>query len=224
MTSAAVSPSIAPPQIFAANFLNLLIVDDERSIREACREVATSLGFVAHVADSAEQAYRLLQAHSIDAILLDLRLPGAGGLEALRQIRAQRPEALVIMVTGYGTVQSAVQAMKHGAYEYVTKPFSIDELKLLLERVSNHLRLKTENRILREKLKSKQGYGGLVGRSQEMDKLYRIIAKAANSSHPVLILGESSTARRWWRGRFTTRGRSATNHLFPSTAARWCRH
>src|SRR5712671_2076266 len=168
MTSIAISPSISTPQILAANFLNLLIVDDERSIRDACREVAMSLGFTTHVADSAEHAYRLLQTQSIDAVLLDLRLPGAGGLEALRQIKAQRPEALVVVVTGYGTVQSAVQAMKNGSYDYVTKPFSVDELKLLLERVSNHLKLKTENRMLREKLKSKQGYGGIVGRAQEM--------------------------------------------------------
>ena len=165
------------------------------SIREACREVAISLGFIAHVADSAEHAFRLLQTQTIDAILLDLRLPGASGLEALRQIKAHRPEALVTVVTGYVTVQPAVQAMKQGAYEYVTKPFSIDELKLSLERVSNHLKLKTENRMLREKLRSKQGYGGLVGRAPEMEKLYRIIAKAANSTHPVLILGESGTGK-----------------------------
>jgi len=194
MTTAVLSP-LATPQIEPANFLNLLVVDDERSIREACREVAQSLGFTAYAADSAEHAYRLLETQSFDAVLLDLRLPGAGGLEAMRRIKERRPEAIIIVVTGYGTVQSAVQAMKNGAYDYVTKPFSLDELKLLLERVSSHLRLKSENRILREKVKSKHGFGGIVGRAPEMEKLYRIIAKAANSVHPVLILGESGTGK-----------------------------
>jgi len=185
----------AVPQSQPANFLNFLIVDDERSIREACREVAQSLGFAAYAADSAEQAYRHLDSQAFDAVLLDLRLPGVGGLEALRRIKERRPEAVVVVVTGYGTVQSAVQAMKHGAYDYVTKPFSVDELKMLLERVVSHLKLKSENRLLREKVKSKQGFGGIVGRAPEMEKLYRIIAKAANSVHPVLILGESGTGK-----------------------------
>ena len=183
------------PQIEGANFLNLLIVDDERAIRDACREVARSLGFNTFTADSAEHAYRLLESQGIDAVLLDLRLPGAGGLEALNQIKSRRPDALIVVVTGYGTVQSAVQAMKNGAYDYVTKPFSLDELKLLLERVVSHLKLKTENRVLREKIKSRQGFGSIVGTSPEMEKLYRIVAKAAHSTHPVLILGESGTGK-----------------------------
>src|SRR4029077_8728868 len=145
-------------------------------------------------------AYRCLESQAFDAVLLDLRLPGAGGLDALRRIKERRPEALVIVVTGYGTVQSAVQAMKNGAYDYVTKPFSLDELKLLLERVATHLKLKSENRLLREKVKSKQGFGGIVGRAPEMEKLYRIIAKAANSVHPVLILGESGPGKKWVAG------------------------
>jgi DNA-binding NtrC family response regulator len=185
----------ATPQIEGANFLNLLVVDDERAIREACREVAQSLGFNTFGADSAEHAYRLLESQGIDAVLLDLRLPGAGGLEALNQIKSRRPDAVIVVVTGYGTVQSAVQAMKNGAYDYVTKPFSLDELKLLLDRVANHLKLKSENRILREKIKSKQGFGSIIGRSPEMEKLYRIVAKAAHSTHPVLILGESGTGK-----------------------------
>ena len=194
MTTAAIAAPIMPV-IAGANFLNLLIVDDERAIREVCREVAQSLGFTTTVADSAEHAYRMLESQNIDAVLLDLRLPGAGGLEALRQIRSRRPEAVVILVTGYGTVQTAVQAMKNGAYDYVTKPFSMEELRVLLERVSAHLKLKTENRLLREKIKSKQGFGSIVGRAPEMEKLYRIIAKAAHSNHPVLILGESGTGK-----------------------------
>jgi len=194
MNTAEASPTKSL-QIEGANFLNLLIVDDERAIREACREVAQSLGFNASVADSAEHAYRQLDAQGIDVVLLDLKLPGAGGLEALHQIRQRRPDAVVVVVTGYGTVQSAVQAMKNGAYDYVTKPFSMDELRLLLDRVSAHLKLKTENRMLREKIKSKQGFGSIVGRAPEMEKLYRIIAKAAHSSHPVLILGESGTGK-----------------------------
>ncbi len=194
MTTAA-AIAFPQPQIEAANFLNLMIVDDERAIREVCSEVAQSLGFNTHVADSAEHAYRQLDAQSIDVVLLDLKLQGAGGLEALRQIKERRPDAVVIVVTGYGTVHSAVQAMKNGAYDYMTKPFSMEELRLLLDRVSTHLKLKTENRVLREKIKSQQGFGGIVGRAPEMEKLFRIIAKAAQSNHPVLILGESGTGK-----------------------------
>jgi two-component system response regulator HydG len=181
--------------ITETNLLNLLIVDDERVVREGCRDVAQSLGFNAFTAENAEQAYKVLDSSSIDVILLDLRLPGIGGLEALRQIKQHRPETIVIVVTGYATVQSAVQAMKHGAYDYVTKPFNLDELRMLLDRVTGHLKITTENRILREQVKSRHGFGGLVGRAPEMGRLYRIITKAANSTHPVLITGESGTGK-----------------------------
>jgi DNA-binding NtrC family response regulator len=177
------------------NLLNLLIVDDERVVREGCRDVAQALGFSTHTAENAEQAYKILDATSVDVILLDLRLPGIGGLEALRQIKHKRPETVVIVVTGYATVQSAVQAMKHGAYDYVTKPFNLDELRILLDRVTGHLKITTENRILREQVKARHGFGGLVGRAPDMERLYRIITKAANSTHPVLIMGESGTGK-----------------------------
>jgi two-component system response regulator HydG len=183
------------PQLQGANFLNLVVVDDERAIRESCREIAQTLGFNAYVAETAEQAYKVLDAYGIDVVLLDLKLPGAGGLEALHQIKTRRPDVVVVVITGYATVQSAVQAMRNGAYDFVTKPFNLEELKLLLERVIQHLKLKSENRILRERVKSKQGFGGIIGRSPEMEKLYRIISKAAHSTHPVLILGESGTGK-----------------------------
>lgn len=184
-----------PPQIAGANFLNLLIVDDDRAVRDACRAVAQTLGFDPQVAESAEQAYRALENRGADVVLLDLKLPGARGLEVLHTIKKNCPEALVIVVTGYGTIQSAVQAMKDGAYDYVTKPFSLEELRLLLDRVAGHLKLKTENRVLRESIKSRQGFGNIIGRAPEMERLYRIIAKASQSTHPVLILGESGTGK-----------------------------
>jgi DNA-binding NtrC family response regulator len=179
-----------------ADLLNLLIVDDERSVRDGCREVAQSLGFSTFAAEKAEHAYRVLEAQNIDVVLLDMRLPGgASGLEILQQIKSRKPDAEVIVITGYGTVQSAVQAMKLGAYDYVTKPFNLEELRLLLERVASHLKLASENRLLREKIKSKQGFGGIVGRSPEMEKLYRLIAKVSRSTHPVLVQGESGTGK-----------------------------
>ena len=183
------------PQMQAANFLSLLILDEDRALREASRDVAHSLGFSAHLAESAEQAYRMIENNGIDAVLLDLRLPGTSGLEALRAIKRQRPETVVIVATGYGTVQSAVQAMKGGAYDFVTKPFSVEELRRLLEGVAEHLRVKTESRMRREMSRSRQGFANIVGHAPEMEKLYRIIAKAGQSTHPVLILGESGTGK-----------------------------
>jgi DNA-binding NtrC family response regulator len=194
MTTAA-ALALDTPHAESGRLLNLLIVDDERAVREACREVARTLGFNALVADSAEHAYRLLESHSVDVVLLDLKLPGVGGMEALHKIKQYRRDAEVIVVTGCGTVQSAVQAMKNGAYDYVTKPFSMDELRVLLERVDAHLKLKGENRMLREKIRSKHGFAGIVGGAPGMEKLYRMIAKAAQSTHPVLVLGESGTGK-----------------------------
>src|SRR5438270_8551052 len=175
--------------------LNLLVVDDERAVREGCREAAEVLGYHTLTADRAETAYKLLETHGVDVVMLDLRLPGASGIEVLREIKRRRPSAEVIVITGNATVQSAVQAMRYGAYDYVTKPFNLDELKLLLQRVAGHVKLAAENRVLRQKVRSKEGFGNIIGRSPEMEKLYRFICKAASSSHPVLIMGESGTGK-----------------------------
>ncbi len=118
-------------------------------------------------------------------MLLDLRLPGCSGLDVLRDLKRRLPEAVVIVMTGFATVQSAVQAMKLGRLMTTSpSPLTSRSLKLELERVTNHLKLTAENRVLREQLKSKQGFGQLVGHCPEMEKLYRIISKAAHSTHP----------------------------------------
>ena len=197
--TAAIAPSTlavsALPPVEARCPLNILIVDDERSVREACREVAAALGYHSTAMESAEQAMRVADSQTIDLVFVDLTLHGTSGLELLRKLKGRRPETEVVMMTGHGTIESAVDAMKSGAYDYLIKPFTLEQLKLLLDRVSAHMRLKAENRILREKIKSKQGFGQIIGRAPEMDKLYRIVAKAAHSAHPVLILGESGTGK-----------------------------
>src|SRR5260370_17359772 len=93
------------------------------------------------------------------------------------------------------SLESGMQAMRYGAYDYVTKPFDLDKLKLLLERVAGHVKLASENRLLRQKIKSKEGLGNIIGRAPEMEKLYRFICKAPSSSYPVLIHGERGTAK-----------------------------
>src|SRR5947209_6687763 len=175
--------------------LNLLVVDDDRSARESCKQVAETLGFAAHAVPDALSAYDTLEQQPIDVVLLDLRSPDGNGLEVLREVKQRRPQAEVVLMTDFGTVQNAVQAMRFGAYDYLTKPFDRDELRLLLERVKSHVKILGENRVLRAKLRSKDGFANIVGASPQMEKLYRIISKVAVSTHPVLILGESGTGK-----------------------------
>jgi len=197
--TAAIAPStfvIADsPPAEGPTLLNLLIVDDDRLVREACREAAAALGYSVSASQSAEQALWLIDSQEVDVVLLDLKLVGAGGLDVVREIKHRRPDIEVIIVSGNASVGSAVQVMKNGAYDFVAKPFGLQELKLLLERVSAHLKLKVENRKLCEKLKSDKGFGKIIGHTPAMDKLYRMMGKAAQSAHPVLILGESGTGK-----------------------------
>jgi DNA-binding NtrC family response regulator len=176
-------------------FLDLLVVDDDRIVREACREAAIALGYRAQASGSAAQALHMVESQNIDVILLDLKVSAAIQPGVLEQIKHHNPAVEIIIMACDGTPQSAVQAIKAGAFDYVAKPFGLHELKLALERVGTHLKLKVENRRLGETLKGSRGFGDMIGRAPEMDKLYRIIGKASHSSHPVLILGESGTGK-----------------------------
>jgi two-component system response regulator HydG len=198
MTAAIPITAFAPahrPACETSTLLNLLIVDNDRLAREACREAATALGYCTSASQSAKQALWLIDSQMIDIVLLDLNVLDAGGHDVLREIKHRRPDIEVIVVSGRATVDSAVQAMKNGAYDYIAKPFGLQQLKLLLERVSVHLQVKSEHRRLCERIKSSRGFGDMIGRAPGIDKLYRMIGKAAQSAHPVLILGESGTGK-----------------------------
>jgi len=175
--------------------LNLLVVDNDRLVRDACCEAATALGYRATASESVEQAFWFIESQIIDVVLLDLNLSGSKRLDILRDIKRRRPDIDVIIASAHPTVDSAVQAMKNGAFDYLAKPFAMRDLNLLLEKAEARLKRKAEKRKFSERIKSAQGFGNIIGRAPQMDSLYRLIGKAAQSAHPVLILGESGTGK-----------------------------
>jgi DNA-binding NtrC family response regulator len=175
--------------------LHLLVVDDDDHIREVCRAVAEASGMSVMDVSTAEEAIELLEISSVDVLLTDLRLPGTNGLELLRQVTHTHPDIAVVMLTQYGTIDSAVEATRMGAVDYVTKPFRVEELRARLEQVAHSVELKRENRLLREQLRTKPGFGGLIGMSPRMERVYKMIEKVSVRDHPVLILGESGTGK-----------------------------
>ena len=178
-----------------AGKLHLLVVDEDAAIRSACCEIATDLGFVPQTVSTIAAARTLLRNHGVDILLLDLHAPLGDGLSLLNEIKTLNPGLAVVVMTAYATVPAAVEAMRTGATDYLTKPFAMDELTAVLERASERCTVDGASRRLRESLRSPQGLGNMIGRSPEMDKLYRILAKVAQSSHPVLILGESGVGK-----------------------------
>jgi DNA-binding NtrC family response regulator len=175
--------------------LLVLVVDDDAPVRKACCEIVAGLGFVPLSAGSVPEAREVLKEQHVDMLLLDLKLPGGGGLKLLSEVKATYPETGVVVMTAFATVSSAVEAMRIGAGDYLTKPFALEELTTVLDRSSRRLYFDMESRKLRERLRTQKGMGNLIGSSPEMEKVYRILSKVAFSTHPVLILGESGTGK-----------------------------
>ena len=137
----------------------------------------------------------ILEQHPIDIIITDLRVPQLGGIELLKRTRETYPQTAVIVLTQYGTIESAIEATRIGAADYVTKPFHVSELRFKLDRVMRLLEIDQENRVMREQLRTRPGFGGLIGVSPKMQRVYRLIEKVSQHKYPVLILGESGTGK-----------------------------
>lgn len=192
-SSPAASPRTLDPHR-AAPPLRVLVIEDDPPIRDACVEIARDIGFVTNTADSLKSARAVLH-QPVDIVLLDVRLPGGDGLSLLDDIRVRHPSAIVIIMTAYATVDSAVEALRIGAGDYLAKPFTLEELTSTLERAAERRVFDLDARELRERLRSGRGEGRLTGRSPGMEKLYRILSKVAFTTHPVLIVGESGTGK-----------------------------
>ena len=173
----------------------VLIVDDEEAARVLCSDVAVEVGLRVRTATTTEEALDELEQFPVDIVITDLRVPSDGGMELLRRIREQHPEVSVLVLTQFGSIETAVEATRIGASDYVTKPFHIDELRTKLQRMIREKELDQENRLLREQLRTRPGYGELIGVAPKMQRVYKLIEKVSQHNYPVLILGESGTGK-----------------------------
>ena len=174
---------------------HLLIVDDEPALREAIAERLTDHGFIVEQADSGEQAIQRLADFAFDILVTDLRLPGIDGGKVIDAALERYPEIIAIVITGYGTVKDAVEAIKQGAADFITKPFQFDALLHVLRSALEQRRLKSENAYLRSQLEERYRIDGLVGRSRVMRELFQLLETVAATSSTVLITGETGTGK-----------------------------
>jgi DNA-binding NtrC family response regulator len=175
--------------------LRLLVVDDDANLGQLCCEIASGMGFVTQAAASVSDALALMKDQPADLLLVDVKFPGDGGLRLLGEVMALYPKTGVVVMTAFASVSSAVEALRIGAGDYLTKPFAREELTAVLEQSSRRLCFDLESRRLRERLRNPRGMGDLIGTSPGMEKVYRILSKVVSSTHPVLILGESGTGK-----------------------------
>jgi two-component system response regulator HydG len=174
---------------------HILVIDDDKAMRDACFQILSRQGYRVELAASAKQGLTLLERLSFDAILLDLVMPDMDGLEALKKIRALDPDIEVIIITGYGTIQSAVESIKAGAFHFLSKPFVPDDLRNLVSRALEKRRLDLENLYLRQELKTKDERNVLVYESEAMARIVDMISRVAPTDSTVLITGESGTGK-----------------------------
>jgi len=174
---------------------SVLVVDDETQARELCTQVIAEMGLRARTSSTTEEALAVLDESPVEIIITDLKVPQIGGLALLRHVRQHSPHIAVIVLTQFGTIETAVEATQLGAADYVMKPFHIEDLRAKLERVLHSQAVDEENRVLREQLRSRPGFGYLIGVSARMQRVYRLIEKVSQHNYPVLILGESGTGK-----------------------------
>ncbi len=173
----------------------LLVVDDDPSLRRVLQAQLEHAGCEVAVAASPQQALSVLQLRPIDLVITDLKMPDMSGLDLLRQVRSRYPQTVVIILTAFGTVDTAVEAMKAGAYDYLTKPVHSGEMAVVVRRALEHLRLVEQVRALRLSLNEKYGFENILGRSPSVLEVLDMAARAANSNSTVLIRGETGTGK-----------------------------
>jgi two-component system response regulator PilR (NtrC family) len=173
----------------------ILVVDDEQSLREVLSIMLKRAGYSVTIATDGEEAIDFVHKEIFDLVITDLRMPKIDGMEVLKAVKSASPETVVLIITAFATADSAVEAMKQGAYDYLTKPFQVDEVQLIIRNALEKRRLTTENMLLKREMASQSSFAQLVGQSEAMQKVFDVVRKVADSKSNVLICGESGTGK-----------------------------
>lgn len=175
--------------------IRILVVDDEAPMRECLRDWLLEDGHEVGLASSGPEAIAMVKDGNWHAVLLDLKMPGMDGLQTLAELRLLAPNTDVLMMTAYATIQSAVQAMKTGAYDYLVKPFDPDELEVQIKKIVSHQELLLENILLRRRLEEREEFEEIIGQSEPMQELFELLSRVAPTDSTVLITGDSGTGK-----------------------------
>jgi DNA-binding NtrC family response regulator len=173
----------------------ILVVDDEEIVCQSCDRILTEEGYEVQTRLSGQEALQLLAEEPFDVVIADLKMPGLSGMEVLQAIKRDFPDIPVVMITGYSTVESAVEAMKSGAFDYVPKPFTPDEMAVVVKKALDSRSLLLENIYLRGELQGKYRFDNIIGTSKKMQDVYRLVGKVAPTNSTVLITGDSGTGK-----------------------------
>ncbi|MFQ5543576.1 MAG: sigma-54-dependent transcriptional regulator [Nitrospiria bacterium] len=173
----------------------ILIVDNEKSMRDFLAIVLKKEGYQCQTAEDGQHALAIFEKTSFDLVLTDIKMPKMSGLELLKALKTVSPETATVMMTAFASTETAVEAMKEGAYDYITKPFQVDEVKLIIKNVLERKTLQQENRLLRSELKLQADFNQIIGKSDKIQNVFRLVEKVADNRSNVLITGESGTGK-----------------------------